>query len=357
VHAGTVCELMISHPCPAVGGCGAAALLPPLPQVLAARSTDRLMGQPCRFPPCCCCRYTLGINLVGLAPDGGSPPPCRAAIPTIQAGEERYWDLMRLQRIADKNNTWANPVPRCESAPKLPACQLADQPQPDPASVCQVCRASPRSRSYWAQVHCVALIPHPPPPPPTHTPAAAAPAAAPTVWNYTQCMEIDTQYWWNGAPWDMVSRSYVAQTMNKAFATQKYRKEDVIAVSAYEGIGLGQVLAGWLPCGDVPPCSRARTHDERRHAACGSCGTTVGCALWSTMVHASHMHMHAPCLPAGHAKLLHSDWPPHPLHDGARHERLQPPGDLWEPGARSEPWGQPPPSRGRGRGLPALSAA
>lgn len=51
-------------------------------------------------------------------------------------------------------------------------------------------------------------------------------------------MEVDTQYFWTGAPWDMVARSYAAQTLNTALGVSSYEQTDVIAVSAYEAIGL-----------------------------------------------------------------------------------------------------------------------
>lgn len=65
------------------------------------------------------------------------------------------------------------------------------------------------------------------------------PAAPPRIWNYRQCMEVDTQYFWSGAPWDIVARAYVADTLNNApRVDRQYSQSDVIAVSAMEGIGL-----------------------------------------------------------------------------------------------------------------------
>ncbi|KAF6259950.1 hypothetical protein COO60DRAFT_1700592 [Scenedesmus sp. NREL 46B-D3] len=60
----------------------------------------------------------------------------------------------------------------------------------------------------------------------------------PRVWSYKQCMEIDSQYFWSGAPWDMVARSYVADTLNKALRVSGYSQGNMIAVSAMEAIGL-----------------------------------------------------------------------------------------------------------------------
>jgi hypothetical protein len=35
-------------------------------------------------------------------------------------------------------------------------------------------------------------------------------AAPPRVWGYKQCMEIDSQFFWSGAPWDMVGAQAAA---------------------------------------------------------------------------------------------------------------------------------------------------
>lgn len=51
-------------------------------------------------------------------------------------------------------------------------------------------------------------------------------------------MEIDSQFFWSGAPWDMVSRTYVADTLNRGLHRSSYDQTNVIAVSAMEAIGL-----------------------------------------------------------------------------------------------------------------------
>lgn len=51
-------------------------------------------------------------------------------------------------------------------------------------------------------------------------------------------MEIDSQFFWSGAPWDMVSRTYVADTLNRRRHRSSYDQTNVIAVSAMEAIGL-----------------------------------------------------------------------------------------------------------------------
>ena len=126
--------------------------------------------------------------------------------------------------------------------------------------------------------------PSAPPPQNPAPPAAVAPAAGPTVWGYQECMEIDSQFFWSGAPWDMVARQYVAQAMNQAFSMQKHSKEDVIAVSAYEGIGFSQVRASFpvVPWASfrvwgLHPEAAVHVHSHvQQHAACGSCRATVG---------------------------------------------------------------------------------
>ncbi|KIY99607.1 hypothetical protein MNEG_8352 [Monoraphidium neglectum] len=63
---------------------------------------------------------------------------------------------------------------------------------------------------------------------------ALSPTAAPKLWSYNECMEISSQYFWSGAPWDMVARKYVADTLNAANRTtgkpaRAYTQGDVIA--------------------------------------------------------------------------------------------------------------------------------
>lgn len=74
----------------------------------------------------------------------------------------------------------------------------------------------------------------------SYSPAAVAAPAR--VWGYKQCMEIDSQFFWSGAPWDMVARSYVADTLNVAFGGSSYSQGNVLAVSAMEGIGLSAAM-------------------------------------------------------------------------------------------------------------------
>jgi hypothetical protein len=54
-------------------------------------------------------------------------------------------------------------------------------------------------------------------------------------------MEIDSQYFWSGAPWDMVARKYVADTLNAALRpARRVGQGQVVAVSAMEAIGLSR---------------------------------------------------------------------------------------------------------------------
>jgi hypothetical protein len=56
-------------------------------------------------------------------------------------------------------------------------------------------------------------------------------------------MEIDSQYFYSGAPWDNVARTYVADTLNKGYNTTSFKKTDVLAVSAMEAIGVSSESA------------------------------------------------------------------------------------------------------------------
>jgi hypothetical protein len=51
-------------------------------------------------------------------------------------------------------------------------------------------------------------------------------------------MEVDSQFFWSGAPWDMAARAYVADTLNTAMKTSSNQQTNVIAVSAMEAIGV-----------------------------------------------------------------------------------------------------------------------
>ena len=83
-----------------------------------------------------------------------------------------------------------------------------------------------------------------------HAPSLCfCPAAAPTIYGYKQCMEIDSQYFWSGAPWDMVARKYVADTLNAGLKVDTFKQTGVIAVSAMEAIGLSSKWAALVYIG------------------------------------------------------------------------------------------------------------
>ena len=56
------------------------------------------------------------------------------------------------------------------------------------------------------------------------------------------CMlQIDSQFFWAGVPWEFESRQFVAQTLNRGFKTNTSTPQNVIYANAMEGIGFSQV--------------------------------------------------------------------------------------------------------------------
>ncbi|KXS22044.1 hypothetical protein M427DRAFT_129820 [Gonapodya prolifera JEL478] len=86
------------------------------------------------------------------------------------------------------------------------------------------------------------------------TPTAAD---IPTVWDYKTCMEADSQFFWSGAPWDIITRQYISQVLRPAVpaVNPNATEQDVIVVSAMEAIGLGAALTNYakLPDGRARP--------------------------------------------------------------------------------------------------------
>jgi hypothetical protein len=55
------------------------------------------------------------------------------------------------------------------------------------------------------------------------------PEKPPKVYDYKTCVEVDSQFFYSGVPWDMTARNYSALTINLAFNTS-LTAHDVIAV-------------------------------------------------------------------------------------------------------------------------------
>lgn len=105
-------------------------------------------------------------------------------------------------------------------------------------------------RGYWSAVAAAA----------GQQPPTLSPTAPPNVWDYTQCMEVDGQFFFSGSPWELKAREYAAETLNAALALpdlaegqaaaprlfkrlpEKVSAADMIAVSAMEGVGVSEAL-------------------------------------------------------------------------------------------------------------------
>ncbi|GAQ84464.1 hypothetical protein KFL_001900070 [Klebsormidium nitens] len=75
----------------------------------------------------------------------------------------------------------------------------------------------------------------------TGVPYAYNGSAPPAVYDYTQCAEVDSQFFFSGAPFEMVARDYVARTINQALNTT-LTKKDVQIANAMESIGLAMPI-------------------------------------------------------------------------------------------------------------------
>eukprot|EP00798_Chlamydomonas_sp_ICE-L_P018442 gene18442-24917_t len=133
----------------------------------------------------------------------------------------------------------------------------------------------------------------------------------PSVFDYTQCMEVDGQFFFSGVPWELKARDYAAMTLNAAMAHQKgalssrwggraagpefteknFTARDMIAVSAMEGVGIAEALLryhGLTSTRHQIPYTNLRTASNWLHPPVKktvlrapplavSCGPTAGC--------------------------------------------------------------------------------
>jgi|LauGreSBDMM110SN_4_FD.fasta_scaffold26462_3 hypothetical protein len=62
---------------------------------------------------------------------------------------------------------------------------------------------------------------------------------------YFFAVQVDTNFFWAGVPWEWEGRHFAAFTMNKGFKTTKYHENDIVYANAMEGIGFSMV-SFWL---------------------------------------------------------------------------------------------------------------
>ncbi|GAX74441.1 hypothetical protein CEUSTIGMA_g1890.t1 [Chlamydomonas eustigma] len=62
------------------------------------------------------------------------------------------------------------------------------------------------------------------------------------VWDHTQCVEVDSQFFFSGAPWEYETRNFTAITLNQGFNTDTYQSDAVMYSNAMEAIGFSQVM-------------------------------------------------------------------------------------------------------------------
>jgi len=94
-----------------------------------------------------------------------------------------------------------------------------------------------------------------------------SPDTAPRINTGEVCMEIDSQFFYNGVPWEMTSRQYIADALNRAFNTSLDMTK-VTAVGAMEGIGLDNVLTKYnarRPAGEQIPSVNFRGMSNTLH--------------------------------------------------------------------------------------------
>ncbi|KAG2500711.1 hypothetical protein HYH03_001476 [Edaphochlamys debaryana] len=92
----------------------------------------------------------------------------------------------------------------------------------------------------------------------------------PVVWDYSQCAEVDGQFFFTGAPWEIKARDYAAEAIAAALGfgspegeeRTRLSSEDVIAVSAMEGVGVAEALEKYHRLDSTPrriPYTNVRT--------------------------------------------------------------------------------------------------
>lgn len=203
-----------------------------------------------------------------------------------------------IQRIC--SHAW-----RTHSARAVPACSAASRPTGSQAHTTPCMASSPHSQAHPLGLYklhggapcqglahvCFGwqaprLTSRAPPTHPTH-PASRSPtrdfrmvvlAARPptrspatTATHLRLAPQVSSQYFWSGNPWDMVSRKYVADTINVAgLPSGNVTQNDVIAVSAMEATGVARrwqchSQEGGFAAGSWrPPATRLLAHSPPR---------------------------------------------------------------------------------------------
>ena len=105
------------------------------------------------------------------------------------------------------------------------------------------------------------------------------------VKTHTNCAEIDSQFFWSGPPWEWLTRTFSAETLNiAAGGGAKWTAKDVVYANAMEGIGFLQALEGWngevVAPQSMIPYTMIRGHSNYEHLPVAYTGNdTWGYAL------------------------------------------------------------------------------
>ncbi|KXZ49339.1 hypothetical protein GPECTOR_22g933 [Gonium pectorale] len=111
----------------------------------------------------------------------------------------------------------------------------------------------------------------------------------PQVWDYGTCAEVDGQFFFTGAPWEVKARDYAAQAIATALgygapgsgARNALGPDQVIAVSAMEGVGVAEALEKYHRLDSTPrriPYTNVRTLSNWIHHPVGK---TKEDGVWS----------------------------------------------------------------------------